>query len=282
MSYILEPASFYVGDKVKLFFPLPKNHKYEATSFKIKQIEQNECLFINDISITAINNTDYLLITFTPWQAGNVEFPSLENIGLNVSLPNISVPSVLDQGGALTQTLQESRPPILLDGTVYLLYKYVISSVVICLFLIFVITVLKKKGMAFLNLIIKQRAILLFYIKLNSLKIKLKKREKFEKNNECLKLKSEWIKCYENYLRLFIFSIYKIKNKQLFESLTYKEIRDFIKASKDNYSIDKDINLVFKKLYILRFSDFANSNLLQEKELIEASFKLLSTYRKEK
>ena len=81
---------------------------------------------------------------------------------------------------------------------------------------------------------------------------------------------------------MFIFSIYKIKNKQLFESLTYKEIRDFIKASKDNYSIDKDINLVFQKLYILRFSDFANSNLLQEKELIEASFKLLRTYRKEK
>jgi len=302
MEYSITPSSFFVGDRAKFIVQLDAFHKINRSSFDIDKLEKSDSLTINDISIGSVEGITCLVINFTPWQTGKVDFPSLKNIGIDIELPTITVPSILEVEG-VPQSLQDARGPILLDGTAFMIYKGISITVLLLLFLTFFLVWVKKKGRAFLTRLSNNYALCLFGLNLRILKRKLKKIESFvplEPAYELLakKLKEEkfvmrnaWGKTYESALRKCLASIYKKKVNINWASLTYSEMQDMIaselKSSEPQEDCLQNIRTIFRHLSYIRF---AKENVSEkgvnvtslENELLDLSFKFLGLNKKRK
>lgn len=306
MKYSITPSSFFIGDKVKLIVNIDELQITKLQPFDITKINESESLTINDISISLVEDVPCLVIDFTPWQTGNLAFPSFTNIGLNVELPTIKVPSILEVEG-VPQRLQDARPPILLDGTVFMVYKNIGITVLLLLFFTFFLLWLKKKGRAFLTTFLNNYALFMF-----SLKLKILRREFNKKscNNELMTsefpvtealkkrlnmLKNVWGKNYENALRKCLSCLYKAKKEPNWATLTYKEIEEFIayeleKQSKQQSelqeSILKNIKNIFYHLSLIRFAEDDSKRKKTDKtsqeEIIDLSSKFIALHKKRK
>jgi len=254
MEYSLSPSSFFVGDKVKLTVILDECQKINHSSFDITKIEKSESLTINNISLSNINGVQYLIIEFVPWQTGEVNFPSFKDVSVDIKLPTIKVPSILEIEG-VQQILQDAREPILLDGTVFMLYKTISITVLSLLFFTFFIIFFKKRGKIFLIKLSSYYALFLFGVKLHILKRGIKKKspsintQSFYNDTEDFKkplLKAPkrqiaeniWGKTYENALRKCLSYIYKTKDINWY-SLTYKEMEMLIRSKLAKQEIQK-------------------------------------------
>jgi len=135
MNDILIPHDVFVGDTAQFFFFLSEKEgaalqaRYTGNNMTIPLtgLIQNEEMTLKEIRIIVREKTQYLLITFVPWETGSISFPSLSFLKLERALPAIKVLSVLDQKEAVT--LQPPKPPLLIPGTDSLLYGAVISGV---------------------------------------------------------------------------------------------------------------------------------------------------------
>ena len=281
MNCFLVPEIFFVGDEVKLYCLLPKKSFYNDSSFNIEKIEQNNFLEIKNISIVERKGESYLCVIFVPWEVGEIDFPSLKNIGVDYVLPKVIVSSVLEKEKIIE--LQDVRSPILLKGTTYLIYGYIALFISFVLILSFTIFWIKKKKFSFFNFIVKYHSLFVFYFSLVVLKRKLIVILKDERNKAILKEKNSWGKHYESALRKFLFSIHNIKNKLNWDALTYKEIESAISEDLRN---EKELNDVIKLLFyvlgLIRFSNFDDVSFSKEQEILKHSFKLLKLYRKKK
>ncbi|MGP1438326.1 MAG: hypothetical protein ACTTKH_04565 [Treponema sp.] len=260
MEYFLEPNEFFVGDHVQFFFCLPEN--FVCKDYSLDKIKQKNSLTITDIKITKINGKDYIKIDFIPWMIGEINFPSFEEIGIHFDFPSIFVSSVLEIDKSIT--FQEARPPLLLPGTIYLIYGYIFTLLISCFLITFIIIWLKKRKNSIIKRLSQRYAIFLFH---RSLK-RLKKREKISET------KKEWTKKYENSLRLFLSSIYK--NNKNWNSFTYKEILEAIDESNDETI--KLVKLIFDNLSLIRFANMNNDAI--EKKILDYSFRLLASYNR--
>lgn len=265
MEYFLEPKEFFVGDHVLLYFCLPKGFKYK--DFSIEKIKQNESMTINDISIIKINDKSYIKVDFVPWEVGDISFPSLKEIGINFEFPLIHVSSILELNK--NATLQEVRPPLLLPGTTYLIYGYVISFMIACFLLTSLIIQLRKKRKSIINKLSQKYAIFIFHFTLKRLEAKLKKKM----NNIDVEIRKTCIKKYEISFRLFLSSMYKSKDN--WSSFTYNEIIELIKEP--NGDILNLINSIFESLSLVRFANVDDEKI--EKKIIKDSLRLLKLYR---
>lgn len=265
MEYFLEPKEFFVGDHVFLYFCLPKGFTYK--DFSIEKIKQDTSMTINDVSIIKINDKSYIKIDFVPWEAGEINFPSLKEIGINFEFPSIHVSSILDLDK--NATLQEARPPLLLPGTTYLIYGYVIGFIIVCFLLTSLIIWLRKKRKSIINKLSQKYAILIFHFTLKRLEAKLKKKM----NNTDVEIRKTWIKKHEISFRLFLSSIYESKDN--WDSFTYNEIIELIKEP--NGEILNLIDSIFENLSLVRFANIDDERI--EKKIIKDSFKLLKLYK---
>ncbi len=271
----LIPDKFFVGDEVELYYLLNDFETTSCKSFNIEKIEKTDDVTIKSICLVSKENKNYLLIKFVPWKSGQLILPSLEGLGLKLTLPPINVSSTLELEGLTTSTLQEVRPPILQDGTIYLLYRYIAFFLLATFILSLSFVFFKKRGKSFLNFILQKYAISLFYIKL----IFLKNRWKHVEIENELDVKS-WLKQYEMQLKNFLFSIYKIKNPILSHALTYSEIEEKIEntynASKDKMEL---LHSIFEVIKQLRFSNVKKSKKHIQKNLLTPSFNLIKLYK---
>ncbi len=262
MEYFLEPSEFFVGDHVQFFFCLPEGFKHK--DFFIDKIKQSTSMTVNDVSIIKINNRNYLKLDFVPWEVGDINIPSLKEIGINFEFPLIHVSSVLELDKTLS--FQEARPPLLLPGTTYLIYGYVIVFFIACILVATFIMWIRKKRKSIINSFSQRYAMLIFKFELRRLKANLKKKTM---NVEARK---NWIKRYETAFRLFLSYIYKSEGN--WNSLTYSEIIDVIKEP--NNEILSVIKSVFENLSLVRFANIDDEAI--EKRIIDYSFKLLKLY----
>lgn len=261
MEYFLEPKEFFVGDHVFLYFCLPEDFTYK--NFSVEKIKQNTSVTINDISIIKINNKDYIKIDFVPWEIGEISFPSLEELGINFDFPLLHVCSILELDK--TATLQEARPPLLLQGTTYLIYSYAISFLIVC-FLVAGFTIwIRKRSESIINKLSQKYALFIFHLALKSLEAKLRK--------GTMEIRKSWIKKYEASLRLFLSSIYK--NKDNWNSFTYNEIIEII--NEPNNETLNLIKLIFENLSLIRFANINDKKI--EQKIIKDSFQLLKLYK---
>ena len=295
MNYSIIPSHFFVGDRVKLITKLDESHNITQTSFDITKIEQNDVLTINDISISSIDGMPCLVIEFTPWQIGELTFPSLQDIALDIELPTIKVASILEVEG-VPQNLQDAREPILLDGTVFMIYRSIGSAVILLLFITFFILWLKKKGKIFWTNLSNNYALFLFSLRLRWLSRDWKN---FPSENEIKTLdaslakglkeknrimKRSWAKNYETAFRVCLASIYRTQKSINWDALTYQEIEKVIAIELEKYVFNEtDVQKIKKSVSTLTNSkdktiEPTNSKL-QNLQNITDIFQHLSTIR---
>ena len=262
MEYFLEPKEFFVGDHVQLYLCVPEGFSYKE--FSVEKIKQNASVTINNVSISKINNKSYIKLDFVAWEAGIVNFPSLKDIGINFELPYIQVSSILELGK--TANLQEARPPLLLPGTTYLIYGYLVGFLSLCVLISGVLILISKKQKSIINWLYQRYSMFIFYFALKRLKAKLK-------NGKDLNVvRKNWTKKYETSFRLFLSYIYK--NEGSWDSLTYNEIVEIIKEPHDE--VLGLIKSIFQNLSLLRFANVSDEGI--ERKIIEQSFLLLKLY----
>ena len=267
MDYTFIPNEFFVGDKVKLLYTLPKNYPLHTLSLNIEKISQNDNLTINEISIIKFNNEECLLINFTPWQVGELSFPTLTEMGINFNMPHVSVSSFLDLDDFRSSMLQPPRPPMLLPGTLYMLYAYIGGGMFFVLSIISFFVMVKKKGRYIAKFFFNNYSIFIFYLALVKLKLKLK--YKHIKVSNILNTNA-WAKHYELCLREFLFSMYNKEKLTNWTSLTYNEMQECIRTS-DNVEIQDKIKNIFKNLSFIRFGKYKAKDMSSEKELLKDS-----------
>lgn len=261
MEYFIEPNEFFVGDHVQFYLCQPEGFMYKDIS--IDKLKQNELMIITDVSIVKISNKNYIKIDFVPWEVGDISFPSLKEIGINFELPYIHVSSILELDK--TASFQESRPPLLLPGTTYLIYSYAIVFFIFCILVVGFAIWIRKKHKSIINRLSQKYAIFIFRFAIKRLNSKLIKGNKHISSE----IRKNWIKKYETSFRLFLSYIYK--NESNWNSFTYTEILNVIKEP--NSEVLSLIKSIFAKLSLARFSNISDETI--EKKLIEESFQLL-------
>lgn len=132
------PQEIYVGDKVLLNYSFYSNITMVKDSSKkslnltdIMDKMNEECR--NDFTITNLlldtNGSDWSIsVVFIPWKTGEIIFPpvDLKDIAgkdFSVQIPSICVNSILEKTGETS--LQNSKSPILIPGTSYLIYGFI-------------------------------------------------------------------------------------------------------------------------------------------------------------
>jgi len=276
MEYSITPSLFFVGDRVQLSIQLGPSYTSSNSTFKLEKLEETPDITINAISIVHKDASPYLVIEFTPWQTGYVRFPSLTPIGLDLALPKLEVPSILDEAG-VSASLQDARGPILSDGTVFMIYKN-IGSVLLCLLAFsFVFLFLKKKGSALFSSFLDRYALLLFGLSLKKLQHNLNNILSLQTSGHSalsahLQLSKEkherlatWSKSYEASFRVCLASIYRRKANINWAALTYSEMEKLIAESIESQPLISDeeeemrrkimqnIHQIFACLSIIRF-----------------------------
>lgn len=279
MNSFLIPQQIFVGDEASFFYHLPLNYNIEKLNiFDVNNMPENEKITIKNISVEKRNNGYFLRIDFIAWQTGNINFPELIMSNLNIDLPEIFVYSVLETYNI--KTLQPPRAPILIPGTIYLLYGCSALFLSIMILLLFFIVGLKKSWFLFLKKIFIKNNNKAFRNKLNKLNKRFKKIYKMFTANKLSYEKYEniWFKDFEKALKNYLsfFCIHKNKN---WHSLTYSEMLDILKQSTPNQKlIHEHFELLFNTVQIVRFSgiDFFSKEVFDyQRILLTKSFDLI-------
>ena len=135
MNGVLIPHRVFVGDTAQFLFPLSEK-EYESfigsgitvdSPISLKTNTQNDVMTISELKVVKQETRYYLVITFIPWETGEIEFPALTFLPLHNKLPAISVSSLLGTGERVS--LQPPKPPLLPPGTDFLLYGAAIVSI---------------------------------------------------------------------------------------------------------------------------------------------------------
>lgn len=148
MEGILIPQQVFIGDTAEFLFPIDiladfKSPVLTSGNFQIGKIKQNGLMQITDIRITQQEKKDYISITFIPWETGYISFPSLREAGIYDELPQVYISSILET--MQTDILQPPRPPVLIPGTVNLLYTAGAAAIVGIGIFVFIINAVRKR-----------------------------------------------------------------------------------------------------------------------------------------
>ncbi len=296
MEYSITPSHFFVGDRAKLIVKLDESCKIRCTSLDVAKLTKSESLTIHEVSIVTVEGKTRIVVDFTPWQIGEVNFPSLYDAGCDVELPTIKVPSILQIEG-VAQTLQEAREPILPDGTVMMLYKGIGLFIVLLLAFTLGFLWLKKRGRACLTKLSNDYALLLFAYRIKRLRRELKRTSRYSKGeNYTMDLPAQanrkmaintWGKIYENAFRKCLASIYRTNVN--WDALTYSEMEEMIGQRLKNEICGQDrcenISKVFHLLSLMRFAEKRGglkdaSRTCTEDELLSLSLQFITLHKK--
>ena len=152
---ILIPKKVYIGDTAELrcTFNSPDSFLKQLTSSGTAKLplvsqstEPQEEYVIKNISLSPSGIDFYqLTITFIPWKTGDLLFPSMEIEGSDIVLEfqPIQIVSLIANENTNTSTIRDTAAPLLLPGTTYKLYVFVIF-LIICIRII-----LKRKNILF-------------------------------------------------------------------------------------------------------------------------------------
>lgn len=285
MEGFLIPQQIFVGDEAKFYYPLPPNINAESlTEFNAGKIKQNTEMTVTNVSVEKRDNTYFLSVDFVAWETGNINFPYFSELGLNISLPSVFVSSVLEARN--TEKLQPSRPPLLIPGTIYMLYGYSVLFLLLLIFSSFLFIGFKKLKHCFFYGFSAKNNNKVFYKKLKKLNARLKKIYKLFETNKTSYLKYEnfWFKEYETALKNYLcFFCKRVSTDVNWKSLTYSEILNILKENTSGQNvIYNNAELLFKTIQIVRFSkvDFFSKEVFNYQNLlITKSFDLISLYK---
>lgn len=276
MEGILIPQQVFIGDTAEFLFPIDiladfKSPVLTSGNFQIGKIKQNGLMQITDIRITQQEKKDYISITFIPWETGYISFPSLREAGIYDELPQVYISSILET--MQTDILQPPRPPVLIPGTVNLLYTAGAATIVGIGIFIFIINAVRKRFFTDSFFHTQKKRVRILYKQLKRLEKKSKTKPIQKKSGEEVVLFGKnWLKEFENAVRIYCFNITNTaytKNADAFNAFTYSEILFELKNKfKNSYGIYFEFEKIFLRLQELRFDNFLLSEVNIEKECI--------------
>lgn len=283
MQGFLIPHQIFVGDEARFLYPLPEDFNSEnLKNFNLKPVKQNNEMTITNISIEKRDNTYFFAVNFIAWKTGEINFPDFSEFGFNISLPAVNVSSVLKLNNI--QELQPPRPPILLPGTIYMIYGYAALLLSAVIFVSLFLVLLRKKTISVFRRIFMKNENKIFYKKIKKLNKRLKKIHKaFETNKpNYIKLENIWFKDFETELKNYLLFFCRHKNENTnWNSLTHSEMLNLLKKYNPSQNIiHADFALLFKTIQIARFSgtDFLSKEIFNYQNiLITKSFDLIKT-----
>lgn len=276
---ILLPKQVYIGDTAEL------RCTFNFNSAELKSLTQNGIVELScENFLEPLNSIDYqiknvtlaptgvdlyqITISFVPWKTGEIFFPSFNLEGYQIDFESVNIVSLAQQNSITS--IQESAAPLLLPGTTYKLYGFLIAIVLVLVLLIRMIIHYKKVE---------------FYLKNLKLRIKYRKNAKSTKkklraliypspnqDNEQdeKQICSEIQKIMRNYLEVrFAYPFTKVVTSDLMKSFTQAT---YGLASEEKELVFEDFIAVFIRTDYIRFS---GQNHFEENELSEIVTKLI-------
>lgn len=146
---ILIPKKVYIGDTAELTINFNSSSEISGwnwtSSLNLKDYD------IKDLQISKSGINYYqLVIKFTPWKTGTIDFPDLELITASVTDSLILVTDPIQIVSLVEQNqitgIQGAKNPMLIPGTTYKIYGFLITTVL--LLLILIRALIKRKKIA--------------------------------------------------------------------------------------------------------------------------------------
>jgi len=139
---ILIPAEVFVGDRVQYQYrftsdavPVQEDHVVDSALFSDFYEATIESIIVRVHGVNVL-----VMIDFIPWKAGALTLPSIEVGTMHIVLPPVRIASILDRTGI--QEMRGARPPLLLPGTVGMLYGTAAVSVTVIVLTIILVRIL--------------------------------------------------------------------------------------------------------------------------------------------
>ncbi len=153
---VVLPKDVYVGDQMEIRYTF-------ATSIDLSPDVQLPLELtppdISDLTILSMTlseadssgaNGYVLSIQCIPWKAGIIDIPPLQdNLSMEIDVPPISIQSILVHTG--NQELRDIMPPVLIPGTIWIIWGLVLLVLAIGAGIIFFLGQLKKRGLNLLQ-----------------------------------------------------------------------------------------------------------------------------------
>ncbi len=259
MEGILIPQQVFVGDTAEFLFPIDFFSSFDPSVltggiFQIEKIKQNECMKITEIKIKRQDKKEYISIMFIPWETGNISFPDLSCAGIYDDIPQVFISSILEK--TQTEVLQPPRPPVLMPGTMSLLYSIAAACILFIFSAIFIFQIIRRRF--FLNsfLHIQKKRVRILNKSLRRLQKNISSKVLQKKTQEEINLLlKNWLKEFEGAVRLYCFSLITQQDiKNGFNALTYSEVLFKLKKKfETSYGIYFEFEKIFLNLRDMRF-----------------------------
>ena len=120
-AYRMIPPMVYVGDRARLVVPLPDFSGSGDIALHAAQIPPSPDIDIHRVTLEQRPDSNYLIIEFTAFRAGNLELPPIDIAGEIISGLEIGINSVL-ASGETRPVLTGPADPLAIPGTSFLVY----------------------------------------------------------------------------------------------------------------------------------------------------------------
>ncbi len=127
-SGVLIPQEIFIGDQAayQYRFNVALNEGNAVLELPDSELPLSPDMTVNAVRITVTPGEVAVQISFIPWKTGTVSFPAIVSGDFAIQLPPVRIASILDRTGITV--LQEVRPPLLVPGTMLLLYGLALGS----------------------------------------------------------------------------------------------------------------------------------------------------------
>jgi hypothetical protein len=128
------PRQIYIGDPAVLVVPLSSSAENHPDIITAADLPKHKYIDFHKITLERHINAGRLVIEFTPFAAGELEFPLIEVGGHYFSDLKITVNSIIDRKEAIT--LSSPASSLAMPGTSFMIYGLMALIVFILLFVI--------------------------------------------------------------------------------------------------------------------------------------------------
>lgn len=262
VSQVVLPKKIYVGDVAEIrvsfssgidfFADLPATHVERKLNLSSLAIEVDNDDFLLKDAILRRTELNYTLILFVmPWNTGEIKIPSInltagiytdEKMPFVIPIEPFTVSSILTKG--VESSMVPPVPPLLIPGTTYFLYGFIILFIVFLIFFFRLLFNWSKLVGKIKNYKLKKTYIQNKKFTLKQLKKLEKKYAKMSDKEFC----TELVLIIRNYL--------KVRYGQSFDSIpTSKLMKEFNKLTADTMS-DSAIENVEELISVFYRADY--------------------------
>ncbi len=272
---VLSPKEVFVGDTAEISYTFyspiafPMGESDSVTIAFPEQFFEGSSYTLKGGILRRMGNQYRLSVMFTPWKAGSLDIPPFDLLtllapdasGYEIDLAPVIVASLVEKTGK--KTIQPPYPPILIPGTIYVLY--------FCGIIILILVILLFRILLNLDSVIRSFSDFSAFINRTKNKCQALRALKKALKSSSRMSDSEFAEAVEKSMRKYLVQRFD----QAFESLTTnKLLLHFYELTGDTLSVGQSISVenlanIFVRLDYIRFAQ----NSLDSMRLPENQYK---------